>query len=132
MHQRALDQAYDQFIVDVAEGRRQSQATVRSWAEGRIFSGTQARAEQMIDDLGGEDRALQAIREALKSDEELPVLRPRREFWDEFWSSSPWGSRVDHGSAAMQSALQSPMLYLYPGGLGFSLELSGATRALER
>lgn len=118
MMQRAMDDAYDQFIVDVAEGRRQSQATVRSWAEGRIYSGTQARAEQMIDDLGGRERAMQAIREALKIEEDLPLMTPRKDFWDDFWQNSPMTGRQEK----WQGLLQSPMLYLYPAGPGVATE----------
>ena len=58
--QSLLDDVYDQFIGAVAEGRGLDPQTVRSFAEGRIYSGRQAQGLKMVDDLGGLDDAIDA------------------------------------------------------------------------
>ncbi len=127
MYQGVLDAAYQQFLNDVAEGRKTSLANVRNWAEGRIYSGTQARAEQMIDELGGRDQAMDAIRQALKLNETPPLLKPRRDFLEDFLENSPLGSRYqarnDYGAL-----LSMPALYLYPAASNVALEAALSAR----
>jgi protease-4 len=50
--QGVLDSVHEQFIQAVAEGRKLSLEKVRSLADGRIFSGDQARAMGLVDELG--------------------------------------------------------------------------------
>lgn len=76
--QALLEDVHGQFITAVAEGRKLERAEVVRFADGRIFSGTQAMTLKMIDSLGSlEDAILAAARRA-----ELPlppaVIRPRR------------------------------------------------------
>ena len=76
--QALLDDVHGQFIAAVAEGRKLEREEVARFADGRIFSGTQARALNMVDTLGSlEDAILAAARRA-----DLPtppaVIRPRR------------------------------------------------------
>lgn len=47
-----LQNVYDQFIAAVAEGRKLPEAKVRQLAEGRIYTGKQARDKGLVDDLG--------------------------------------------------------------------------------
>ena len=85
MNQKLVDDAYEQFVRDVAEGRRQPETNVRKWAEGKIYSGTSAKAEQIIDEFGGETEALLSMTtESIKTKDDLPLLRPRKEFFEEF------------------------------------------------
>ncbi|MEY3299129.1 MAG: hypothetical protein RLZZ597_2389 [Cyanobacteriota bacterium] len=55
--QELIDVSYGQFVKTVAEARRLSEETVRSFADGRIFTGEQALALGVIDRLGGEEDA---------------------------------------------------------------------------
>ncbi len=50
--QGVLDSVHEQFIRAVAEGRKLPLKKVRSLADGRIFSGDQARTLGLVDDLG--------------------------------------------------------------------------------
>ncbi len=50
--QGVLDDVHDQFIEAVAEGRGLSLDEVRRLADGRLFSGRQAKANGLVDDLG--------------------------------------------------------------------------------
>lgn len=50
--QGVLDSVHEQFIRAVAEGRKLPVEKVREWADGRIFSGEQARDLGLVDELG--------------------------------------------------------------------------------
>ena len=50
--QEVLDSVHEQFIQAVAEGRKLPLEKVRSLADGRIFSGDQARTMGLVDELG--------------------------------------------------------------------------------
>jgi protease IV len=43
---------YDQFVTDVAAGRRMDVATVRKLADGRVYTGRQAKKYGLVDELG--------------------------------------------------------------------------------
>jgi len=47
-----LDNVHEQFIQAVAEGRKLPLEKVRSLADGRIFSGDQAKTMGLVDELG--------------------------------------------------------------------------------
>lgn len=55
--QQLIDSSYQQFIQTVAENRRLSLETVKSFADGRIFSGEQALQLGLVDRLGSEEDA---------------------------------------------------------------------------
>jgi protease IV len=50
--QSVIDSVHEQFIKAVAEGRKLPLEKVRELADGRIFSGEQAKSLGLIDDLG--------------------------------------------------------------------------------
>ncbi|MHB8994180.1 MAG: signal peptide peptidase SppA [Armatimonadota bacterium] len=47
-----LQDVYNQFINAIAEGRKMDRAKVRLLAEGRIYTGNQAKAVGLVDELG--------------------------------------------------------------------------------
>jgi protease-4 len=51
--QGMLFDIYDQFVSDVAKGRKLDKAYVKSLADGRIFTGRQALKLQLVDKIGG-------------------------------------------------------------------------------
>ena len=55
--QELIDSSYGQFVRVVAEGRSLTEETVRSFADGRVFSGEQAKTLGLVDELGDEDHA---------------------------------------------------------------------------
>ena len=55
--QELIDISYHQFVQTVAEGRNLSLETVRSFADGRIFTGQQALELGVVDRLGTEEDA---------------------------------------------------------------------------
>jgi protease-4 len=52
MLQSVIDSTHGQFVRAVAEGRKLPEDKVRAIADGRIFSGEQALAQQLVDRLG--------------------------------------------------------------------------------
>jgi protease-4 len=59
-----LKDTHEQFIEDVAAGRRMNRDTIARYADGRVFTGRQAVAIHLIDTLGGYEDALDWIRNA--------------------------------------------------------------------
>jgi protease IV len=55
--QELIDVSYGQFVQTVAEARKLSVETVRSFADGRIFTGQQALELGVVDRLGTEEDA---------------------------------------------------------------------------
>jgi protease IV len=78
--QRLLEDIHGQFIQAVAQGRKLSEADVRRFADGRVFSGVQARALHMVDQLGSLEDAVN--RAATLAGLPVPprVIPPRRKF----------------------------------------------------
>lgn len=58
--QTGVNKVYATFLKRVADGRKMSLARVDSLAQGRIYSGIQAKKLGLVDELGGLDRAIQA------------------------------------------------------------------------
>jgi len=50
--QDMLQDTYNQFVKDVAEGRQMDEAKVRALADGRIWTGAQAQKIGLVDELG--------------------------------------------------------------------------------
>ncbi|MFM7218971.1 MAG: signal peptide peptidase SppA [Nodosilinea sp.] len=61
--QELIDVSYSQFVKTVAEARSLSEAAVRSFADGRIFTGEQALALGVVDRLGSEAEAQRWVAE---------------------------------------------------------------------
>jgi protease-4 len=70
--QRITDEAHDQFIQTVAEGRDLSLSEVRELATGELFIGTRALDLGLVDRLGGRQIAIDAAAEL--ADIEDPVV----------------------------------------------------------
>ncbi len=50
--QAMINEVYDQFVRDVATGRKMDEKTIRKLADGRVYSGSQARRVKLVDELG--------------------------------------------------------------------------------
>ncbi|WP_269623249.1 signal peptide peptidase SppA [Prochlorococcus marinus] len=55
--QSLIDSSYDQFVKAVAEGRNLNEETVKSFSDGRVFTGIQAKELGLVDDIGDENDA---------------------------------------------------------------------------
>lgn len=63
--ERSVEEAYRMFVAVVAEGRKMTPKQVRALAEGRIWSGRDAKSNGLVDEIGGlVDAVRRAKREA--------------------------------------------------------------------
>lgn len=78
--QGLLDDIHRQFITAVAQGRKLAESEVTVVADGRVFSGAQAKALRMVDTLGSLEDAVN--RAAVLAGLPVPprVILPRRRF----------------------------------------------------
>jgi len=60
-----LDSFYGRFVTKVADGRGMTFGAIDSISQGRVWTGTQARNNGLVDGLGGLPRALASIRSLL-------------------------------------------------------------------
>ena len=81
--QNMVDDVLGQFVEAVARGRNMPAARVRTLADGRIYSGTQAVASGLVDRLGGLQSAIRLAWQDAKQVGEPRVVRvrPRRLPW---------------------------------------------------
>ncbi|MBP5286348.1 MAG: signal peptide peptidase SppA [Elusimicrobiales bacterium] len=56
--QEMINDTYDQFLTAVAEGRKMDKEKARKLADGRIFTGRQAKANGLVDTLGNYQDAI--------------------------------------------------------------------------
>jgi protease-4 len=56
--QKGVDWMYSQFIAKVSEGRKLPLARVEEIAQGRVWSGTDAKRIGLVDEIGGLDAAI--------------------------------------------------------------------------
>jgi protease IV len=78
--QSLLDDVHAQFIDAVADGRKLDRAEVLKFADGRVFSGTQAKALRMVDTLGGLEDAVAGAAKLAGIPSPPNVTAPRRRF----------------------------------------------------
>jgi len=76
-------QFYDDFVDKVATARKLTPEAVRSAAEGRVWTGRQAWTRGLVDELGGVEEALEAVKKLIGVPVGAPVAlvrlpRPRR------------------------------------------------------
>ena len=78
--QALLDDVYSQFVDAVAEGRGLDRKQVLAFADGRIYSGQQAQALKMVDDLGGFEDAVEAAGKLANISGRPKLLYPKKRF----------------------------------------------------
>ncbi len=78
--QRIIDNVHSQFIKAVAERRSLPEETVRKLADGRIFSGEQAREAGLVDEMGNFTDAVTSAAALAGLDTDNPTLiYPKKE-----------------------------------------------------
>ena len=77
--QELIDTSYGQFVRTVAESRKLPEETVRSFADGRIFTGEQALDLGIVDRLGTEEDARRWAAELAGLDPDSAPVYPFKE-----------------------------------------------------
>ncbi len=126
--QQLIDTSYHQFVQTVAEGRKLAVEAVRSFADGRIFTGEQALALGVVDRLGSEE-------DARRWTAELVGLDPEKTQCFTFEERKPFLSRLVPGSgisSLRRDLLQLPGLSAGADWLEFELSTAGLPLWLYR
>lgn len=82
--QDVIDDVYAQFVEDVAASRDMDPEKVRKLADGRIYTGRQAKAVGLVDELGGLEYAVKRTAELAGIEGEPRVVTKKKDssFWD--------------------------------------------------
>jgi protease-4 len=78
--QAVMDDVHHQFIQAVAEGRSLEPSEVVPLADGRIFTGRQAKEARLVDELGDLEDAIRIAAEVAGIEGEPKVVEPRKRF----------------------------------------------------
>jgi len=76
--QGVIDSVHGQFVRAVAEGRNMEEGKVRQLADGRIFSGEQAKELGLVDRLGSLQDAIEIAAEMVGIEGKPAVIYPKR------------------------------------------------------
>lgn len=96
-----LDENYRAFVQKVADARKRKFEEIEPLAQGRVWLGSQAKKNGLVDELGGIDRAIEAVRrKAHLSDTEpvnLVVYPPKQSIVERLFGKtkmSAWDGRI--------------------------------------
>ena len=121
--QEHLQAFYDQFVEKVAQARQTTPERIDALAQGRVWTGRQARQNGLVDQLGGLDRAIAVAKQqaniAADSEVELVVFPPRKSFYEivseqfsggESMAVSAWlAKNLTRGELEMLRAIRGPL-----------------------
>ena len=86
MLRAGIDESYTDFVTKVASARRRSFSQIEPLAQGRVWTGSQAKARGLVDELGGLDTAVDLVKKkaGIPSGEQVSVVTypPRRSLID--------------------------------------------------
>lgn len=115
--QALIDSSYQQFVETVAEGRKLAVETVKSFADGRVFTGQQALELGLIDRLGTEDTARRWAAELVNLDPEKTecfTIEERKPLWNRLLpGNSQSGAMISQGLSWLDFELSSSGLPLW-------------------
>jgi len=83
--QQEVNRGYDLFTSRVAEGRKVSQDSIKSIAEGRVWDGISARKIGLVDELGSLSDAIEALAESKGFAGDFEIVeypKAKDSFWD--------------------------------------------------
>ena len=96
---------YDSFVPKVAQGRNKTPEAINALAQGRVWTGTQAKENGLVDDFGGLEKAISVAKELaqLPADKDVRrVLYPVGTPWLESW----FGGSQDQDAKAKKAQEQ--------------------------
>ena len=76
--QSLIDSSYGQFVSAVAKGRNLPEEKVKGFADGRVFTGDQAKQLGLVDEIGDEEDARVLAAKLANLDEKLEPVTLRR------------------------------------------------------
>lgn len=101
--QAYVERGYDLFTRRVAEGRKIPQDSVKAIAEGRVWTGEQAKKIGLVDELGDLQTAIKAAAKLAKSEEYVVDYYPAPKSWVENLLNN--GNTADFMESQMKATL---------------------------
>lgn len=120
LEQRIVDQIYSEFVNRVAESRSLPRPRVAEIAQGRVWSGAEAKRIGLVDELGGLEDAIQAAATQAKLGDDWQL--------DEYPKTRPFGQRLIEGVFSRQAS--QTLAHLDPITLGL-LNLQADLQTLQ-
>ncbi|SPF39086.1 Signal peptide peptidase SppA, 67K type (fragment) [Candidatus Sulfopaludibacter sp. SbA4] len=81
-----IDESYQDFVTKVADARHRKFGEIEPLAQGRVWLGSQAKANGLVDELGGLDTAIDLVKQKAKipAGEQVSLVTypPRRSVLD--------------------------------------------------
>jgi protease-4 len=103
--QQHMQATYDAFVEKAAAGRNTTPERIDAIAQGRVWTGKQAKQIGLVDELGGLQRALAVAKQRAKiepdAEVELILYPPRKSFYEAL--ANPFGGM--DGGAVLGSLL---------------------------
>jgi protease-4 len=99
--QQLMQATYDTFVEKAASGRNTTPEKIDAIAQGRVWTGRQAKHLGLVDELGGLDRALALAKQRANipqdAEVELVVYPPKKSFYEVL--ADPFGRSADSTGA---------------------------------
>jgi len=107
--QDLIDDAYGQFVAAVALGRKMKVEDVKPLADGRIYSGTQAKTNGLVDELGDSHDALMLAAKLGGISDKEPKIRREAEGLNNFLELIESRARLSFGLGPVDLPLPAAM-----------------------
>ncbi len=121
MEQQTNSIYFDNFVPKVAKGRNKSVEEVNSLGQGRVWTGTQAKANGLIDEFGGLEKAISIAKELAEmpvdKDVRRIVLPEPKPFLETFFSSDTSLSAEERAQKDAEEKAQASFLSSLPEGM---------------
>ena len=109
MEEMAHGVYYDNFVPKVAQGRKKTPEEVNTLGQGRVWTGTQAKGNGLVDEFGGLERAIDIAKElaTLPADKDVKrVVFPEPRPWlESFFGNNQTETKAEQTQAAILEQL---------------------------
>ena len=102
--QTLSDEIYNQFITDMAKARKLDKKKHTVWADGKIFTGTQALKLKLIDQIGSLSEAINEIKKLAKVDPKKEISFVRYKSLTG-WKKLVYGDDEDNNSQGFMTSV---------------------------
>ena len=102
--QGVANDSYEQFVLEVSESRKLAHANSKDWADGKIFTGRQAKTLGLIDEIGSLENAIQALKKLGNFEGKIEWVHPPRRL--SFWTLFSGDANQDQDNSMFASITQ--------------------------
>ncbi len=110
--QALIDDTYEDFLGAVSQGRGLETQVVRPLADGRIYTGNQAKKHKLVDELGGYTVALAALKKMTQLDDKAEVKNYSEPGLEDVWSMLGAQAAKFSPAAALEQVTRQELYHL--------------------